>query len=376
MIVVLDTTETFNDLRLDGPNFKLLRTYLHDTSSQVALPYVVFEETSNHFRVKLSKAIKSHKDSVCEIEKLTGEPLLAVSGLEFDEEAALQKFRSHVEAQLKTLNGKIVGCEAVDVKALVARSLLRRKPFDGEGHKGFRDAILWETVLREVLEKNAANVQVALVTQNSNDFGKDEVLADDLQKDCKAIGRSENCVRLFNGLKRFVDVEVKPHLDKLNAIHEQIQEGRYKDFDAIEMFANNHYSIHDTVRDWLRCCDFDRVTRQAVGHFRSPDLHSLEMIPFEYEVVDVWSIEKDQVAVGIDYKVDGEITCLEQREEYYPSGDEVFSEWFEIEYVGDATFKVSMTVILDKNSGGSQDFEINDLEVTLGVKWPYHDDDD
>lgn len=375
MIVVLDTTETFSDLRLDGPNFKLLRAYLHDTSSALAVPHIVFEETANHFRERLSRAVQACAANVREIEKLTAGSLPTTCKVGIDEETELQKFRSHLKAQLKNLKGEIIGCEAVDVKALVERSLQRRKPFDREGRKGFRDAVLWETVLREVIKKGSAGVQVALVTRNSNDFGKDEVLADDLREDCKAVGKPEECVRLFNGLKAFIDAEVKPHLEKLEAIHDQIQEGVYKDFDPAEFFSDFYEVIRGEVRERLRRCDFDRVARSAVGDFRTPDLHSLDKACAGYEVVDVWSIEEGQVAVGIDYTVDGEIECLEQKEGLYPYGDEVFSEWYEEEYVGDATFKASMTVILNRETGEMEDFEVNDLEVTLGVRWPYHDFD-
>ena len=370
MIVVIDTTETFPDLRLEGPNFELLQAYLHDTSSSLAVPFIVFEETSNHFRERLSKAVKTLEASVREIEKLIGKPLISTRNLGLDQESELQKFRLYLEAQIKHLNGEIIPCEAVAVKALVERSLRRRKPFDGEGRKGFRDAVLWETLLRGVIEKGSAQLAVSLVTQNSRDFGEDQILSDDLREDLKEISRSEMSVTLFNGVKQFIDNVVKPHLEKLEAIQIQIQEGRYKDFDPEMFFTDFHGMIKSLVLDQFRRYDFDRLIRQAVGHFRAPDLHSLDNACSDYEVGGVWSIENGKAAVEIAYTVDGEIQCLERKEGLYPDGDEVFSEWYEDEYVGDATFKASMTVILDKESGGMEDFEVNDLDVTLGVRWP------
>lgn len=371
MIVVLDTTETFNDLRLEGPNFKLLKTYLHDTSTTLAIPRVVFEETVNHFREKLTKSVKAFESSVRDLKKMVSGAELASLSVPIDQVAELQKFRADLDAEIKRLNGEIIEFDGVAVAALVERSLQRRKPFDGEGRKGFRDAVIWETILHKLLAPGPADVQITFLTNNSSDFGKEQQLAEDLQNDCRSIGKSEACVRLVNGLQTFIDTEVKPHLETLDAIHAQLQDGIYKAFDVCEFFHTFSDSIERKIRDSVRKCDFDRITGRLVGSFRKPDLESIESRFSDNQIADVWSLEDGQVAVGVDLTVAGELKCLEGREEYYPYEDEVFSEWYEHEYVGDAEFALSVTVILDKESGELQDYEVNEVDIILGSKWPY-----
>lgn len=371
MIVVLDTTETFHDLRLEGSNFTFLRTYVHYTSSKLIVPRVVFEETVNHFRERLAKGIQEYQDKLRDLNRLLEKSVVDASELIIDEVGELQKFRVHLEKEISFCNGQILELDAVSVTALVERSLKRRKPFDGEGRKGFRDAVLWESVLHSIVGSSTSEIRVALITRNSSDFGKDGVLADDLREDCKKIGKSENCVTLFNCLKSFIDAEVKPHLATLDSISEQIREGAYKEFDVAEFFHEYSDTISRRTEEHVKQCDFGRLTRQLAGSFRSPSLESMENSYSEFEVVDVWGLEEQQVAVAIEFTVPGQLQCLEAREEYYPYDKGYYPDWHEAEYVGDATFKVSMTVILGKETGDLEDYEVNDVEITLGLRWPY-----
>ena len=61
MIVVLDNyPNLFPDLRLDGPDFRLLRSYLKSSSppGSARSAKIVFEETVNHFRNNLIERIR------------------------------------------------------------------------------------------------------------------------------------------------------------------------------------------------------------------------------------------------------------------------------------------------------------------------------
>jgi hypothetical protein len=69
----------------------------------------------------------------------------------------------------------------VSHEEVVKRDLLRRKPF-GESGKGYRDTLIWETVLAELRREQS---QMALVSHNIKDFaGPDRMLHADLAKTC------------------------------------------------------------------------------------------------------------------------------------------------------------------------------------------------
>lgn len=369
MIIVFDTTETHGDLRLDGSNFTLLHAYLSRTSSSLAVPKIVIEESVNHFREKLEKQLRLATDSIRELGKLTKREI-KTDFFQINPEDELSKYEQHLVSKIKTMRGRVIDYDNVRIAALVKRALHRRKPFDADGHKGFRDAILWETVLSEVLATANDGQKIALITQNSTDFGKGK-LADALQCDCEEFGGARDSVQLYDGLQAFIDAEVKPHLEKLDAIREQIEEGAYKEFDPIDFFIADPECIRTAIRNHLRHTDFDRLTRWMMGSFRSPSLRSLKTSPESVEVVDAWSVESGQIAVGLVFTVNGEIECIQQHEVYYPDGDEVFSDWYDEEFIGDALFTISFTVILNKQSGEVENSDTDEVRVELGKQWPW-----
>ena len=55
--------------------------------------------------------------------------------------------------------------EDLDIEALLVRDLQRRKPFDDSG-KGFRDALVWETLKAVVLASEAGDT-IIFVTNNT-----------------------------------------------------------------------------------------------------------------------------------------------------------------------------------------------------------------
>lgn len=367
MIVVFDTTETYTDLRMEGPSFQLLKAYLNRTSSTLAVPAIVFEETVNHFRERLAKNVRTAVDNIREIGNLTGTKQSDVPPM-LNQDEAIRNYRQHLESQISSMSGKVIGFEKVNVGDLVQRSLQRRKPFDGEGRKGFRDAVIWETILQELLAVNS-KATVALITKNTSDFGKDGVLEDSLVEECTKVGRACECVKLFNGLQEFIQTEVKPHLETLDTIREQLQEGQYLKLSLDEFLESAYDVVRDNLRSRVKYFNSDQLSYTAMIRFRSPHLHSLDWRPMEVKVADVWSIDDEKVAVGVDFTVDGEIECLEQNEGYYPEGDEIFSEFYDRAFVGDARFKVFMTVILDKKTGETGDCEINEVETELTGRW-------
>lgn len=374
MFVVFDTTETYDDLSLSGPKFSLLRSYVFRHPAKLVVSQLVVEETINHYRERLENKLREAHRSLSDLKYLV--PYFPeLPDFNVDVETAAADFRARLEAAIKGMDGKQVGFEKVKTSDLVERALRRRKPFDSDGKKGFRDAILWETVLHEIVECEGDGVQVALITKNSKDFCKEGILAETLGRECESVGASADCVQVYDGLQAFIDSVVKPSLDKLDQIQEQIQEGGYKSFDPSEFYHDFYDLIEHEVRDHVRRWDFERVKRRVLGDYHSFDLHSLEDTVFEYKAVDVWNIDDKQMAAGIDFTINGEVKCMMERDEWHGSGDEWFSEPYDEEVVGVASLKIAMTIILSKDDGDVDNWEVNDIEVDLGDAWPTHYDD-
>src|SRR5262245_41750996 len=101
------------------------------------------------------------------------------------------------------MSASICGYSAVPNEALVQRCLSRRKPFKMSG-EGFRDALIWETIVRDVACHDASTY---LITDNVKDFADPHDksrLHPELVTDLVARGLEPESVQICSSLDDFV----------------------------------------------------------------------------------------------------------------------------------------------------------------------------
>jgi hypothetical protein len=92
----------------------------------------------------------------------------------------------------------------VSHRQVVARALARRRPFDEDGHDGYRDALIWETVL--ALARTLPHSRITLVSRNRKDFADDH--GDALHPHLRAdVGRASGTasIELVRDVARLVE---------------------------------------------------------------------------------------------------------------------------------------------------------------------------
>ena len=361
-LIVLDTTETFGDLRLEGPDFAFLRSYISLHPVTLVVPQIVVEETINHFREQLEEAIAKAKLSLRAVGRLV--PLLTEKiDLDCDLEYEVARFRELLLKRLSFPPVKQPSYESVSLSSLVGRALSRRKPFDPKGSTGFRDAVLWESLLTYVVHEGST--EVILITRNKRDFGEHGGLAEDLVADVTSRGLPQGVVTVCEGLQRFVNEQVKPSLETLKEISRKLDEGEFEAFDPSVFIEENAEGIHDELEKRLKRMDFDRLTAPCVWHYSCPSLGRIAVHPDQYSVADVWRISATELGIGIDFEIPGSINC--QREVPTEPYGEPFDEYFD----GKVRFKLSMTLVFDERSKEVGSWEVNDLDVELTGDWGF-----
>src|SRR4051812_2366816 len=128
-LIVLDTTETFGDVRLEGPDYAFLRSYVSHHPASLVFPQIVVEETVNHFREKLSAAIEEASSSLRAVGRLSPH-LIGQIEIVCDLEREVASFRAHLQTQLESSQAKQPPYDGIPISSLVERALARRKPFD------------------------------------------------------------------------------------------------------------------------------------------------------------------------------------------------------------------------------------------------------
>jgi hypothetical protein len=182
VLIFLDTTELYKDYRLKKPDFTLLREFLNHSNAKLCIPSIVVEESANHLREAIAKDVNQLNSVGRSLQRLI--PDYKPVKVDIDPTAEAQRYKKELTESLKYV-ATFIPYDDVKVRIVVERALARRKPFDGNGQKGFRDALLWESLLTVLA---AEKQPVILITNNTDDFGEHGKLAADLQADVTTLG--------------------------------------------------------------------------------------------------------------------------------------------------------------------------------------------
>lgn len=174
--VIVDTTATFVDVMMKSTRWMQLLTLCHNSTLQVVLPDVVLRETTRHWEAEATKAIDIANGKIGGIkasrDRLTDLGIDASSLIDSTPVTATPDKGSFEEKQLEKLVSLGVQVKKVpdhvNIETILQRDLARKKPFADSG-KGFRDALVWETVIDVVIDSDASD-QVFFVTDNSKDY--------------------------------------------------------------------------------------------------------------------------------------------------------------------------------------------------------------
>lgn len=366
MLIVLDTTETFGNPRLEGPDYVMLRSYVSRHPVSLVVPEIVIDETVNHFREQLSASVAEVGSSMRTLKRLAPH-LFEDTEVKCNLDEEVGKYRKSLVTQLKAFPSRCPGYDGIPMTLVVSRALAKRKPFDTRGGAGFRDALIWESLLAHMKGENASDV--VIITRNKRDFGEHGGLCSDLADDLELLGLPRTSVRICEGLQRFVVERVKPGLESLDEIERQINEGEYSDLDPSAFFEEWGDSIRDELEKSVERLALDRLTSQCAWNYHRPSLGQLSDTPEQYEIVDVWRVNDSDLAIGIDFDVPGSIHCLQEAitGPYEQPWDEDFD--------GKVSFKLMMTLIFNELTKEVESFELNDLEVALTGDWGFPERD-
>lgn len=210
--IVLDSNVIIADYWLRSPSFVLLHDFVKRTGAKLVVPQIVVEEVINHHREDFdtvkSQMQTAHRTATRLLRNL---PSLSGQIVALNRQNKRDQYSSFLPAELKRVGAHVMDYHDIPHKDIVTRDLKRTRPFQQSG-TGYRDALVWETVIRHYVKKGAVTV---FITDNVKDFcdgkGKGE-LHEDLKKEVQATGASENEFKVFRDLIQFTDSLVVPYL--------------------------------------------------------------------------------------------------------------------------------------------------------------------
>ena len=355
MIVVLDTNAIFKDWELRKPSLQLLCKYAKLSEDlHIIVPDVVFQEAVGLYRKEVYNgflAVSSLRGLLPSSHDLpVYQPVVRAS----DEAAA--KYEERLRARIHEI-GRMPTHEDIPQQNLLTRSLSRRRPFSESG-RGYRDALIWEVMLREVVTKEEVTF---LVTANHRDFAKDKnyELHRDLVRDLEDRGLPPDRVQLIDSVDSLVTEHIKPLLlHSANAVPE-LKDGSHGDFQLVEWFKGKREEIGEQIdsESFLRDLSPIRLDEPTVSYVEDPDT---------VDVVDVY--ELDSGRVFIDAKARSEIRFqffVDKREYYFLDETPIEiedSDWNESVMLAAVSLSVPMVLAIVYNPIRQ---EVEEFEISI-----------
>lgn len=217
MLVIWDTNVFVRDLYLEGRQAKMFFGGCAVLPAvRLGVPQIVLDELKAYFSRKVDEEWGKAVASFRRLDRILPAGI-DMPVVDFDH--AARSFEGQLRLRLDDASHEILPLPDVDVSTLAARAVGRVAPFVDSG-KGLQDYLIWLTVL----EAAQGTEPVALVTENTKDFG-DGTLHAALVVDLKAAGVDQDQVELFNSLEAFNARYIEPRLTKARNLHEDLEGG-------------------------------------------------------------------------------------------------------------------------------------------------------
>jgi hypothetical protein len=246
--VFFDATAFCADFRMAGNAWRVFRSGGRRAGLVGCIAASVRDEVVNRYGEELLRVAQRAEKLERDYRRISGCPV--VHG--FPRPTAVESTRDVYSAELMLLADEFAHAPypTVSHQDVVARALTRRRPFRESG-KGYRDSLLWYTIL-ECLQTD--RMPVALVSANSADFGELE-LHTDLSHDLDALGLDRGHVRLFGTLEKLNHALILPVLERLDSLRSQLSGGGAI---CLPKWVQEHL--------WSLLCDEEMVGPLAPGH--------------------------------------------------------------------------------------------------------------
>ncbi len=302
---VIDTNFIHLDFFLRGTNITVLTLSAKNLGYHVYMPQVVFDEMCDQYNEEVDKTITKQEKYKEAIDRVTPHKNKIV---EIQDEQLKASYPSILMKRCGSLEITILDYPHINHRDVVQRELQNRKPFKSSS-KGYRDTLIWETVLEfgGILEGDS---HIVFLTKNTKDFAKEnepEQLHADLTDDCIKTGLAKEKISLISDFQGFIEKDLLPASEQME---ERIKE-------LLISFAVGNINIHDIIDTNLKQESLQHLfdynpeigqTPYAPGVYERVMLHFVS--PYNMSIYDVRRISENDVLISVQVEFDIYMDCL------------------------------------------------------------------
>ncbi|WP_217132882.1 PIN domain-containing protein [Leucobacter chinensis] len=354
-IVILDTNALHGRKPLSNANSRLVQALSGSGQIRLAIPDVVIHELSRHW----TEQVEEDSERIRVAQKALNETLgeLEVKSLEFKLPKLDRAYvYDYTKQWLVKKRVEILKTTDIPVEHLLTKDLDSAKPFDREG-KGFRDALIWDSIRVFFNNLTDPKALVLFVTNNHRDFceRKGGKLHPDLASELDP-GREITVIPTLHDLLQHPAVQLLA--DTHREFESQLRQDRLEDLIDMAISEMHGRAVEDLTSVYI-----------GSGMFESPVSTGLVEATFDEILPDPGTIEFDiirdaeEVTIRVTFEADCSYDGFIDKVEYFTDdgdGYTLFEDWNDHMFRVGATGRVRFTL-----SGTVLGTKLDDLILTL-----------
>jgi hypothetical protein len=317
VLVILDSTVLVADRFLQSNDLRLLLNAARGGELRVGVTEVTLREAVNKVRENADEAlgrIRRGAESLTKLRVPTADFITDVTP-----EGVANEYERFLTETFTANAVEVFNTPPVPHDDVVTRALWRRKPFDENGHVGYRDALIWETIKQVAIDTAE---EIAFILRNHRDFaesGKGSGLGRALADELTEAGVTAP-VELFLEVKSFVEVGLRPAAEALAELRMRL------DGDS-EFRAQLEHDIEKAIdRDDpdLTGIDVRRLVDERWAEYELEEavLHAVSPGVTQIDIVSARSLNEDEVLLDLVAEGDADVEFRARRiSGGWPAGD-------------------------------------------------------
>lgn len=377
MKVVIDTCIAMRTNRrlLQGPEMTAL---LSDAEIRIVLPTVVRDELINKYREDWQKHVRTLRDAERWLSgNIVAEELRV--DLPLTEDAAVERYATMLDARLKEIGAECPDHRDLGHEQLLRKALSSKRPFKRQGGAskdgGYRDALLWETIIQRVAGNDHKTV---FVTDNIRDFADaaGEALHPDLLEDLTNNGLERSSVSFCRSFEELIKRHIQPERDArvLRLVERLADEGTLfqlpgnESAEPEEMQAKIVERI--TEKNLMDDEEVSRLLKMTVSGVRLVDVDPNLYVP---DASEVRRLDENLLLISQTYQGRVEIEFFVDHTEFRPLLEHVRdrtvtvedASWADSVALANAAFETRVTLIdvLDQRDLKIREWDVQQVEL-------------
>lgn len=302
--IIIDTNVIHFDFKLSKARIVSLCDTATILGHKVYIPEVVIYEVVKQYNEIVKEHINSFNKALKKLSELSSYPIIQTS---IDGQKIVSNYRNELGNRIKQLGIGIIPYPNTAHKVMVARELERKEPFK-DSTKGYRDALIWDSV-KEHTQKNASQCGIIFLTENSKDFAaKDKKnLHADLIADCAFQGIPSTSIKLITDVQNFIDKEIIGRSTELKEILTKLQnDGSLGSINFLQLVQNS--ISKDMLNNFVSGNDFDDYPGYAPEIYENPEITSIEKVSCSFTTIR--EISSDTILIQSEVSVQVDLDCF------------------------------------------------------------------